>query len=243
VQEEDDFEDEPIELAPSRIEKALRFPLAALPFGGIVLELLDLAHEQNDSAIAQTVGEIIAGTGAELLTQRIRDDSEVRATVIEALTAAGRTGLEAKRRTLSKLVTAAILDDARVDEAQLLILALRDLEGPHIRALTRAARAQGVDVTSWGESRNKERSSVVTAVDAVLAAEPTAVIATLLRTGAITQDGMIGQYLSGGSALVRIRRPHSCHYCVPINHRGMCPLPRPHRRSGVRVRQRPAAIM
>jgi len=179
-----------MELAPSRIEKALRLPLAALPFGGIILELLDLAHEQYDSAIAQTVGEIIAGTGAELLTQRIRDDPEVRATVIEALSAAGRTGLEAKRRALSRLVKAAILDDARVDEAQLLILALRDLEGPHIRALTRAARAQGVDVTSWGESRNKERSSVVTAVDAVLAAEPTAVIATLLRTGAITQDGM-----------------------------------------------------
>ena len=68
-------------------------PLAALPFGGIVLELLDLTHEQYDSAIAQTVGEIIAGTGAELLTQRIRDDPEVRATVIEALSAAGRTGL------------------------------------------------------------------------------------------------------------------------------------------------------
>ena len=57
----------------------------------------------NDSAIALTVGEIIAGTGAELLTQRIRDDPEVRATVIEALSAAGRTGLEAKRRALSKL--------------------------------------------------------------------------------------------------------------------------------------------
>src|ERR1035437_3339594 len=148
VQEEDDFEDEPMELAPSRIEKALRLPLAALPFAGIVLELLDLAHEQYDSAIAQTVEEIIAGTGTELLTQRIRDDPEVRATVIEALSAAGRTGLETKRRALSKLVTAAILDDSRVDEAQLLILALRDLEGPHIRALTRAARAQGVDVTS-----------------------------------------------------------------------------------------------
>jgi hypothetical protein len=68
-------------------------PLAALPFGGIVLELLDLTHEQYDSAIALTVGEIIAGTGAEPLTQRIRDDPEVRATVIEALSAAGRTGL------------------------------------------------------------------------------------------------------------------------------------------------------
>ena len=50
-----------MELAPSPTEKALRLPLAALPFGGIVLELLDLAHEQYDSAIAQTVGEITAG--------------------------------------------------------------------------------------------------------------------------------------------------------------------------------------
>ena len=141
VQEEGDLEDEPMELAPSRIEKALRLPLAALPFGGIVLELLDLAHEQYDSAIAQTVGEITADTGAELLIQRIRDDPEVRATVIEALSAAGRTGLEAKRRALSKLVTAAILDDARVDEAQLLILALRDLEGPsHSRPYPGRAR-------------------------------------------------------------------------------------------------------
>lgn len=69
MHEEDDFDDEPMELAPSRIEKALRLPLAALPFGGIVLELLDLASAQYDSAIAQTVGEIIAGTGVELLTR------------------------------------------------------------------------------------------------------------------------------------------------------------------------------
>jgi len=190
MDEEDEFEDQPPTLAPSTLERALRLPLAALPFGGVALELLDLAQEQYNSAIAQTVGEITAATGAELLIQKIRDDPEVRAIVIEALSAAARTGLEAKRRALSKIVSAAILDDARVDETQLLVMALRDLEGPHVRALTRAVRAQGVDVTGWGESRNPERVLAVNAVDAVLTAEPTAVIATLLRTGAITQDGM-----------------------------------------------------
>lgn len=185
-----DFETEPLRLAPSTLEKALRLPLAALPLGGVALELLDIAHEHYSSAIARTVGEITAETGAERLIQRIRDDPVIRATVVEALSAAARTGFEAKRRALGKIVTTAILDDARIDESQLLVIALHDLEGPHVRALTRAARAQGVDVTDWDESRNQERVQVVTAVDAVLTEEPTAVIATLLRTGAITQDGL-----------------------------------------------------
>jgi hypothetical protein len=57
--------------------------------------------------------------------------------VVNALESAGRTGYEPKRRLLGRVVINAALDAATIDHSQLIALALRDLEAPHVRALER----------------------------------------------------------------------------------------------------------
>jgi hypothetical protein len=67
---------------------------------------------------------------------RLSSPPEFEALVVNTLDSAARTGYEAKRRLLAKVVINAALDDARVDESSLMAQA-RDLDAPHVRALVR----------------------------------------------------------------------------------------------------------
>jgi hypothetical protein len=70
------------------------------------------------------------------------EDEEVEVLFIEGVEIAVRSGLKAKRRLLARVVAKAVLDDAEIEPAQLLVQAFRDLDAPHLRALVRIRNAE-----------------------------------------------------------------------------------------------------
>jgi hypothetical protein len=70
-----------------------------------------------------------------------------------------KTGMKSKRRLLTLAVSQAALDDAKLDEAQLLVDALDALDVPHALALARladeweAAKLVPTDRARWGSSQ------------------------------------------------------------------------------------------
>lgn len=113
----------------------------------------------------------------QLLIDRLQDD-RLALLLLEAVEAAARSALEEKRRLLGRVVGRAVLDDAQVDEAQLVVAALRGLDAPHIRALERLARAARHS-SGWDDLAQQE------AVSKASDAEPEPVRAALLAHGAV----------------------------------------------------------
>lgn len=124
---------------PSSYYTLARAVLAALPFGGSVDILVEHARQSLEYKARQTVGEIVDATGMEKFAERLASEPEVEAIFVQGLEAAMRTGYEAKRRLLGWLISAAVLDDAKVDEGLLFVLALRNLEAPTYAPLRRCA--------------------------------------------------------------------------------------------------------
>lgn len=104
------------------------------------------------------------------------DHPETESMFGAALRAALESGVQAKRRVLARVVAQAMIDDARVDEAHLFVAALRELDGPHLRAL---ARLDDADKQQHPERRAE-------ALKHVWEAEPVPVRAALIRTGCST---------------------------------------------------------
>lgn len=169
-----------------------RAGLQLLPGGGAFDVLIEGWRERLAYKARRTVAEVVEATGVETLAQRLADDPEVEALFVQGLDAATRTGYEAKRRLLAQLISAAVLDDAKVDEALLYVLALGSLEAPHIRALEamwRAAeRARGGDpARSKTERAIAEREAVRQATRGL----SWAICAALAREGLVINLGTI----------------------------------------------------
>jgi hypothetical protein len=127
-------------------------------FGGTLQVIYEDTRRHVEARVARTMGEVVEETGIEVLRQRLSDSPEVEALFVQALDAATRTGHEGKRRLLGRLISTAVLDDAKVDESLLFVLALRDLDGPHIRALEAMRRAGlKVEMESFARGGPDER--------------------------------------------------------------------------------------
>ncbi len=104
----------------------------------------------------------------------------------EAVEAASSTGLEDKRRLLGRVVGAAVLDDAKVEEGQLLVQALRELDAPHLRGLEAVRRVcdsqQPAEVT--GDSRQAHQLACKQAGESL----PDPGKGALVRTGTLFVD-------------------------------------------------------
>lgn len=159
-----------------------RMVLSILPFGAAVDIVIDTARQRLASRVQKTVNEIRDSTGEEGLLRRLESDPELEAVFVQGIEAAARTGYEAKRRALAKVVTAAVLDDAKVDESALCVAALRDLDAPHLRALERITRAEDSVARQDGVTRVND-AEVTKAVRAVMEGEHDAVHTALIRAG------------------------------------------------------------
>ena len=175
-----------------------RAVLAALPFGGSVDILVEHTRQSLEYKARQTVGEIVDATGMEKFAERLASEPEVEAIFVQGLEAAMRTGYEAKRRLLGRLISAAVLDDAKVDEGFLFVLALRNLDGPHIRALEAMRRAvekvdaEGLEPDERGfgpSSAERYANSIAAQVKNDLSRTPLAVCAGLVREGLMRSRG------------------------------------------------------
>jgi hypothetical protein len=171
-----------------------RAVLAAMPFGGSVDILVEHTRKSLEYKARQTIGEIVDVTGVEELAERLASEPEVEAIFVQGLETAMRTGHEGKRRLLARLISAAVLDDAKVDEGLLFVLALRNLDGPHLRALEAMIRAaekvnaEGLvaDERGYGPSASERHANSIAAqVTNDLARTPLSVCAGLVREGLI----------------------------------------------------------
>jgi len=169
---------------PTVPDTIIRAVIAAFPYGKESLGIVYADTRARHAAkVARTMSDIAAVTGEDTLAARLSSSPEVEALFLDGLEAATRTGLEDKRQLLARVVAESVLDEAKVEDAQLLVQALRDLDAPHIRALERIRRAEDGAETPDVSREEGARS------DAACAAgqkEPTAVIAALVRTGTVT---------------------------------------------------------
>lgn len=149
----------------------------------------------GSAAILATVGEgirerynhrrqryaatIIEMVGPERFRDAIEDDPELEALFLSTMSTAMAAGLDNKRVYLARVVANAFANDEPIDTAWLKAEVLRDLDGPHIRALTRLRKADdenqaepGMDDVIFQEALRKE---------------PTPVLAVLTRSGVLRQ--------------------------------------------------------
>ncbi|WP_272028074.1 hypothetical protein [Kocuria rosea] len=170
-------------------EVLARIGVSAVPYvGSPLLVLLDEVLTRRRAAASKLMSEITAVAGGqENLTLRLANP-EIEALFIDGFETAMRTSITAKQKLLAEVIAQALLDDAKVDASQLYVMALRDLEAPHIRALARLARIVE-ELRSQLPSDVLQRPRFVDRaneqVRGVWNAEPAPVQAALVRTGCV----------------------------------------------------------
>lgn len=176
---------------PEWWDSGVRIGLSLVPvIGGGLQVMYEDTRSHLGARAARTMQEIAEEAGFERLKERLASDPEVEALFVQGLDAATRTGYEAKRRLLARLISAAVLDEAKVDESLLFVLALGDLDGPHLRALERLRRAQDEAAAETYESdpdpkldmqKQNRESGMRKAVRSAAAEEHEAVLAALVK--------------------------------------------------------------
>ena len=161
---------------PDFIQTTARAGIALIPgIGGTLQVIYEDVRAHMATRQWQTIKEIADNVGEDQLAARLRDDPGRQALFANGVEVATRTGLEAKRRLLAKVVSAAILDDDALDGAQLRVEALRDLDIPQIRALERLKRLL--------DQQGEENDAYHMAVQQAWKDEPHPIRAALTRTG------------------------------------------------------------
>lgn len=187
---------------PEWWDTVTRALLASMPgIGGAAQVIYEDVRAHLAARAVRTLDEIVAESGEDRLRDRLNSDPELEAVFAHGLDAATRTGYEAKRRLLSRVISAAVLDDAKVDEALLIVLALRDLDAPHLRVLEKMRRVEddvlARDLAEFGEAQNGQEhaqsdreSAAHGAVRASTEGVPVALLESLVRTGVAHELGM-----------------------------------------------------
>jgi len=155
--------------------------VSKVPVLGDALAIVVTDTYKRRRAVAERTALDIAqrSGGAERLAERLAEDPQLELLFLEAVEAATRTGLEDKRRLLGQVVGAAVLDDAKVEEGQLLVQALHELDAPHLRGLEVVRRASDTPYQPNGYE------VVTQAVTEAVAALPEPLRAGLVRTGTL----------------------------------------------------------
>jgi len=138
--------------------------------------MFDSLIERRRYRVESTAREIAEAVGEDRMTTRVLEDPRLETLVGEALEAVARSGFEAKRRLLGRAVGQALLDDAVVAHATLMVHAVAQMEPVHVRALALLERAVGPAGQAFTDR---------TAVDEFNRSQPVPVLATLETIGAV----------------------------------------------------------
>lgn len=182
---------------PSRSETAIRAAVRLVPSVGESLGIaVDDALARRKAWAQETAERVAVEVDDDALLLERLEDERVQMLFAEALEAAMRSRVDAKRRLLARVVARTVLDDAQVDEAELVTTALRQLDAPHVRALERLRRIERDALTeadhrlSEMSDRNREEVDDValseTALKIVVEAsreEPAPITWALISTG------------------------------------------------------------
>jgi hypothetical protein len=208
--------------APSRVETVVKAGLSLVPAVGGVLATIYGDWQARRRARVERVAEVALERyvgSADEFVQRLRDDPRFASLFVTALEAAAATAVEEKADALGRLLADAASSTRAqgFDEKELMVLALGDLEWPHIHALRELAEypsdgdlfaehGTGNDEAVNKDPRRAERMRFVESL-----AQP--VVAALVRHGLVTENAGFGLYVEGvtpfGRALLRYleRRP------------------------------------
>jgi hypothetical protein len=155
------------------------------PFGGPVKTFFDAFEERRRARTRETLVEIteIVG-GVDALLSRMGDNPDLQDLLVRGLEAAFRSSYEAKRKLLARAVASAFENDEAIDPANLMVMALSQLEPVHVRALARLARV----ATESGLAGDELHDAIATASRD----EPVPVRATLVQTGVVLPANLLG---------------------------------------------------
>lgn len=182
---------------------------AAVPVGAVAgsvtqeaMSALALLLQQRRHRIQRFAdeAEITAGTQMEKLLQEAMADPRTLEMLARSVEAASRSLDDQKIDLLARIFVSGVRDSAKVDEANILIEALRQLEAPHLRVLTVLAEP-GPHLVSGRPTEDRPRTSENMArirtwrVEDILAMDPglrrafDALIARLYALGLVYDEG------------------------------------------------------
>lgn len=151
----------PDDVAPltSFAEILLRAAVSAIPgFGGPLEIILTGLRERQAANATELMSGVVEAIGQERLLSRVHDDPFFAALFSRAVNASIRTGMSSKRQLLVAAVTQVALDDAKLDESQMIVDALDTLDVPQAIALARladewaAVQIVPTNSSQWGSS-------------------------------------------------------------------------------------------
>jgi hypothetical protein len=164
---------------------ALKASVAMVPYlGAIAGPFVDLVLDRHRDRLI-SAGEAVADTvkDLELLRRRIQEDERLADLFLAMLEVAARTSLDAKRRLAGRAVGSAVLDNAVVDESELVVTALRDLDIPHFTALERLRRRKA----ELPSGNRLQEDAIEFAMGEATDSHPPAVVAALVRHGTVME--------------------------------------------------------
>lgn len=183
MDDETQFDPEPVDLdelagKPEPWVQTLMVTVtASVPvIGAAADKILDRIERGRGWDALTMYADVIRQVEVEKFAAALDRDPILRATFSRAIRAAADTGFEAKRRVLARVIGRAVLDDATVDEAQLLVDALGELDAVHFHELERLKRVRD-SLPQDDEQQNHSR-----AMNAWMEV-PVPVRAVLSRTG------------------------------------------------------------
>ena len=192
---------------PTGGETTFKMALAAIPFvGGSLAVLYDDVgtRRRRQVELAAEASFERFSSSPEALVLQLQENTRLAMLFVSALEAASRTAVSEKARALGLLLADAA-ERANFDEIELLILALADLEAPHIAGLRLIEKYRSDDeLLASGEkeedlSGHPERDARLAAI----AELPEPVRAALLRHGLINQRAGYDIYIEGISQFGR----------------------------------------
>lgn len=90
----------------------------------------------------EVLDSLTQAVDGEVLERRLLQAPEVQVLLARAVNAAAASSLASKRRLLARVVQAAVLDDAAIDQSTLILDVLEQVDAVHIRCLEAIARAE-----------------------------------------------------------------------------------------------------
>jgi hypothetical protein len=184
----DDLVDEDM---PGIVETAVKMALATVPVvGGPAVVLFDAVRTRVLARLTSTATDVSNMVGPDRLASRLAESAEFESLFVNGLEAAARTGYEAKRRLLARVIGNAANDEAQVDPSGIIASVLRDLDAPHIRALEwiRAAEDAVSDELPNDEAERLKHEAAHEAAQA----EDGPVVIALANVGTLVQDVAYG---------------------------------------------------
>lgn len=163
----------------------------------------------------EVLEEVASAVDGTRLEQRLLDSPEIEVLLARAISAAAASAVEDKRRLLARVVQAAVLDDAAIDQSTLIVDVLEQVDAVHLRCLEAIARAEreSKDAGEWEFTAPGAEKPSNRRVQEVADSYPAPIIKRLevlgLADASVTWDGgtrVTGMTVFGELLLSELRR-------------------------------------